>query len=173
MTGLQLLTNNTESYAKAFHFKVAEQKISQIWRNTHPSHITRIRKAVKSNALQQYKPHLTSLSDTSVYMRTHPCKHTHTYNVHYCRVKSLKLILNPEVIPFISAHWASQVSPTCLSAVSWRNSSHSGPITSAASPIVFHQVHHLKLQFLFKHKIRKLYFLNVAVRQFDLILFSL
>lgn len=30
MTGLQLLTNNTEDYAKACNFKVAEQKTSQI-----------------------------------------------------------------------------------------------------------------------------------------------
>jgi len=30
MTGLQLLTNNMESYAKAFHFKVAGRKTSQI-----------------------------------------------------------------------------------------------------------------------------------------------
>lgn len=95
MTGLQLLTNNTEDYAKACNSKVVEQKTSQIWRNTHPSHITRTHKAMKSNAWQQHKPHLVSLSDTSVYMCTHPCKHTHTYNVHYCQVKSLHLILNP------------------------------------------------------------------------------
>lgn len=95
MTCLGLLTNNTESYAAAFNLKVAEQKTSQTLRNTHPSHIAHPCKAMKSSALWQYKHHLVSLSDTSVYRHIQPYKHAHTYNVHYCQVKCLKLILNP------------------------------------------------------------------------------
>lgn len=47
-----------DSYAKAFHFKAAEQKTSQIWRNTHLSHIAHI------PAVQTPQ----RLSDTSVYI---------------------------------------------------------------------------------------------------------
>lgn len=65
---------------------------------------------------QQYKPHNISRTDTSV--QTSMQTHTHTYYVHFCQAKSLKLILNPQVIPFISAHRAIQAFPTCLSAVS-------------------------------------------------------
>lgn len=68
MTGLQLLTNNTESYAKPFNLKVAEQKASQTQKNTSLTH---------SPHTQSYEVKCITTLQTQPCLR-HFCLYAHT-----------------------------------------------------------------------------------------------
>lgn len=58
-----------DSYAKAFHFRAEEQKSSQIWRNTHLSHIAHIPAA--------QTPQRLSLRHICLYVQTSMQTHAH------------------------------------------------------------------------------------------------